>query len=447
MAGVSGSVTVTAQDASANTSTSYLGTIHFTSSDTGAGLPDDYTFVAADFGTHTFSNAVVLQTAGNQSVTATDTAAATVTGAQNVTVNPGAADHLDFGVQPSATTSGATISPSPTVRIEDAYGNLTTSTANVTLTLTGPAGATLSGTTPVAAVAGVASFNDLAVDHAGTYGLTASSATLTGTTSATFAVLAGPAQSLVVTGLADPTVAGVAGSVTVTARDASANTATSYLGTIHFTSSDIAAGLPDDYTFVTGDFGTHTFSNAVVLRTAGNQWVDATDPDTASITGAQNVTVTAAAADHLDFGVQPSATTSGATISPSPTVRIEDAYGNLTTSTADVSLALTGGPGVAGFSGTTPLAAVAGLASFNDLTVDRAGTYGLAASSGTLTGTTSTAFAVLAGPAQTLAVSGLAASMVAGVAGSVTVTALDGSGNTADLLPRDDPLHQQRPGR
>ena len=205
-----GSVTVTARDGSGNTATSYVGTVSFSSSDGTAGLPIDYTFAAGDAGSHTFTS-VVLRTAGNQSVTATDTAAATITGAQNVTVMPGAPDHLAFGVQPSATTSGATISPSPTVRIEDVHSNLTTSTADVALALTGPAGATLSGITSTAAVAGVASFNDLVVHTAGTYGLAASSAALTGTTSATFAVAAGPAQSLVVSGLADPTVAGAAG--------------------------------------------------------------------------------------------------------------------------------------------------------------------------------------------------------------------------------------------
>ena len=43
--------------------------------------------------------------------------------------------------------------------------------------------------------------------------------------------------------------------VTITAKDAYGNTATSYTGTVHFTSSDSAAVLPGNYTFVAGDAG------------------------------------------------------------------------------------------------------------------------------------------------------------------------------------------------
>ena len=328
-------------------------------------------------------------------MTATDTTTPTISGVQNVTVTPGAAHHLTFAVQPSATTSGATISPSPTVRIQDAYGNLTPSNATVSMTLTaGPAGATLSGSTTRAAAAGVATFNNLTVNTAGVgYRLTASSGPLPPTASTPFTVSAGPAQTLVLTGLSDPTTAGIPGSVTATARDAYGNTSTAYAGTVHFTTTDPAATLPADYTFVAADAGTHTFSNAVVLKTAGSRSVTATETTTPTMTGVQNVTVTAGAADHLAFGVQPSGTASGATISPSPTVRIEDAYGNLTGSTANVALTLTGGPAGATLSGTTTVAAAGGLASFNDLAVDRAGVgYRLTASSTTLTATISTTF-------------------------------------------------------
>src|SRR5207245_1080108 len=61
--------------------------------------------------------------------------------------------------------------------------------------------------------------------------------------------------------------AGVAVSVTVTARDASNTPATSYRGTVHFTSSDGTATLPGNYAFTAADNGVHTFS--VTLRTAG----------------------------------------------------------------------------------------------------------------------------------------------------------------------------------
>jgi hypothetical protein len=69
--------------------TNYSNTIHFTSSDAQAVLPADYTFVpATDNGSHTFS--ITLNTIGSQTITATDTLAAPITGTAtlNVSHNP-----------------------------------------------------------------------------------------------------------------------------------------------------------------------------------------------------------------------------------------------------------------------------------------------------------------------------------------------------------------------
>jgi len=79
-------VTVTALDSLGNTVTGgrYQGTIHFTSSDSAANLPANYTFTAADAGVHTFTNAVTLNTTGAQSVSATDTALSSLTGSTAV---------------------------------------------------------------------------------------------------------------------------------------------------------------------------------------------------------------------------------------------------------------------------------------------------------------------------------------------------------------------------
>jgi hypothetical protein len=82
VAGAAHSVIVTAKDAYGNIATGYRGIVHFTSSDTHAVLPANYTFTAGDAGTHTFSFGVVLKTAGTRSVTATDTVTPTITGSQ-----------------------------------------------------------------------------------------------------------------------------------------------------------------------------------------------------------------------------------------------------------------------------------------------------------------------------------------------------------------------------
>jgi hypothetical protein len=71
-AGTAFSFTVTARDANNNVLTSYTGTVQFSSSDPGAGLPAAYTFLSSDNGARQFS--ATLQTAGNQTVTVTQVA-------------------------------------------------------------------------------------------------------------------------------------------------------------------------------------------------------------------------------------------------------------------------------------------------------------------------------------------------------------------------------------
>src|SRR5205807_5727304 len=89
-----------------------------------------------------------------------------------------------------------------------------------------PGGATLSGTTPVAAVSGVATFFDLSVDKAGTgYTLTASASGVPSVTSTAFDVTPGTATQLAFTVQPANTVAGAVVSlyVMVTALDAERN--------------------------------------------------------------------------------------------------------------------------------------------------------------------------------------------------------------------------------
>ena len=92
-AGSAGSFTIAAYDPLGNPNPGYTGTIHFTSSDPNAKLPADYTFTAADQGSHTFS--ATFETGGPQSITAKDTANGLIAGTDggivvNVSVSFGA---------------------------------------------------------------------------------------------------------------------------------------------------------------------------------------------------------------------------------------------------------------------------------------------------------------------------------------------------------------------
>jgi hypothetical protein len=106
--------------------------------------------------------------------------------------------------------------------------------------------------------------------------------------------------------------------------------------------------------------------------------------------------VQAGTPDHLAFTSQPSINNPGTTITPAVTVQILDAGNNLTTSTANVTLAFDTDPSSGTLGGTTTVAAINGTASFSDLTINNPGNgYTLTASSTGLVGSTSNPFNIL----------------------------------------------------
>jgi len=74
------SMSVTARDQWNNVNTGYHGMIYFTSTDTKAALPMDYTFTSGDNGVHFFTNQAIMQTAGLQTISATDASNASIRG-------------------------------------------------------------------------------------------------------------------------------------------------------------------------------------------------------------------------------------------------------------------------------------------------------------------------------------------------------------------------------
>jgi len=138
------------------------------------------------------------------------------------------------------------------------------------------------------------------------------------------------ATTLVVSGIANPYVAGAAHSVTVTAKDVHGHVAGGYRGTVHFTSTDAKAVLPANYTFTGADAGVHKFALGLILKTAGTRSVTATDTVTASIKGTQTgIVVTPAAATHLTVSGIANPYVAG--VAHSVTVTAKDAYGNTAT--------------------------------------------------------------------------------------------------------------------
>jgi hypothetical protein len=183
----------------------------------------------------------------------------------------------------------------------------------------------------------------------------------------------------VVSGFPSPQTAGVAGSFTVTEQDQFGNVASNYAGTVQFYSSDPLAILPADYTFVSGDNGTHTF-NAVTLKTVGIQSITASNTSGTSLIGTQSgISIVPAPADHLVFATQPGSATYGSLLSPQPVVVSRDAFGNNSTAglgaSKIVTLTLSGGSGAltGAISFDIGTAAGNGTASFSNVSVNAAG--------------------------------------------------------------------------
>ena len=314
---------------------------------------------------------------------------------------------LAFTAPPATTTGGAILSPRVKVAIRDAAGNLVPTAANpVTITIAvGPAGGVILGTTTVAAMAGVATFSDLSLNKAGTYYLRASAPGLTGATSTAFSVAAGPAKTPVFTTKPASTTAGATlALVRVAVQDAYGNTCTSATNAV-----TVALGVNPTGAVLAGTRtgnavkGVATFSGLSISKAGTGYTLRATATGLTSA-GSTAFNITSAAPAKLVFTVQPSNAAAGVVITPAVWVTVQDRFGNAcTTATNAVTTTIAVGPAGARLSGTTTVAAVRGIATFPNLKLDKAGTYYLRASAAGLTGATSTAFTISAGPAKQMA--------------------------------------------
>jgi hypothetical protein len=249
----------------------YNGTVHFTSSDGAAGLPSD---APLSYGAGTFT--ATLNTLGAQTITATDSNASLTGTSNSIAVTAaGVATNLIVSA-PATATSGASFSF--TVTAVDAAGNTVTGYAHtVHFTSTDSAAGLPSD---AALVNGTGTFT-ATLKTLGRQFLTAtdtSASTISGK-SPEITVSAALAATHFVVSAASFVRGGVAFNFTVTATDATGNTAPGYTGTVHFTSSDSQATLPPNATLTSG---VGTFP--ATLKTVGGQTITATDT-VSSLTG------------------------------------------------------------------------------------------------------------------------------------------------------------------
>jgi uncharacterized protein (DUF2147 family) len=410
-AGDSQSVTVTAQDAFGNTATGYSGVVLFTSSDGQAVLPSSATVTG---GTGTFN--ATLRTAGQQSLTATDSVNNTLTTTlSGITVNPATASSFLI-TGPSTVTAGT--AQNFTAVAKDAFGNTATGYTGTVLFTSSDGQAVLP--TNVTFNNGTATFS-ATLKTAGTRSLTITDSTnssLTGT-NAGITVTPADASTIQLTGLPTTTTAGVAQSFNVIARDPFGNTATGYQGVVLFTSSDGQAVLPTNATL---NNGTGTFS--ATLKTAGTQTLLA---NSGNLTGTPvSITVNPAAANNFLVSGFPQTAIAGTSQSFNVTAR--DAFGNTATGYNGVLL-FTSSDGQATLPPNGTL--TNGTGTFN-ASLKTAGTQSLTVRDSVNSAITGTQTGIVITPAatSTFIVAGLPATTVAGTSQPFTVTAKDDFGNT-----------------
>ena len=439
-----GSVVVKAEDPTGTVDPNFTGVVTLTLNPlTAGGATLGGTLTAtASAGSATFSNLTLNRIGSGYTIQATTASSVLTTAVSTAIAVTAPASKLVVIAQPPATVSAGN-AIGLTVAAEDALGNVdTTFNGNVTLSLSAnPGGATFGGNLTVAAVNGVASFNGLTVNKAASGYLITSLAVggVAAVTSTAFNVTATAVTHLVVTSSppSNPS-AGTPFGLAVVAEDAFGNVVTSFSGnvTVGLGNNPNGATLSGTAT-VAATNGLAVFSG-LSLNKAGNgytlQAFSAGSGLIAATTPAINVTPSTAT--QLVVTTQaPASVPAGGGFSV--VVSAEDGSGNVATSfTGNVTLALVANPGSSTLGGTLSVTALNGVATFNNLTLNKIGTgYTLQATgvnaSTNLTSLTSPAFNVTAAAATQLVVATVSPATAGTAFGPVVVTAEDASGNVA----------------
>ncbi len=443
---ISPSVSVAVEDANGNVETGDSSTQISLAIGTnpGGGTLSGGSATTVSSGIATFSGLSIDKTGTGYTLTTSSSPSYTTATSSAFNVTPGTATHLAFIQQPSNAQAASAISPSVTVAVEDANGNVETGDNSTEISLaigTNPGGGTLSGGSAVTVSAGVATFSGLSIDKTGTgYTLTASSSpSYTTATSSAFNVTPGTPTQLVFVQQPTNTAAGsaISPAVSVAVEDANGNVETGD----NSTQISLAIGTnPGGGTLsggsaVTVSSGIATFSGLAIDKTGTGYSLAASS--TPSYTGATSsaFSVTVGAANHLAFIQQPSNTQAASAISPSVSVAVEDANGNVETgdSSTQISLAIGTNPGGGTLSGGSATTVSSGIATFSGLSIDKTGTgYTLTTSSSpSYTTATSSAFNVTPGTATHLAFiqQPSNAQAASAISPSVTVAVEDANGN------------------
>ncbi len=452
VAGMAGTVTVEVFDTYGNpVGSAYLGTVDLSSTDSKvSGLPSSYTFTAGDAGSHTFSD-VVLETAGSQTITATDSVTGTITGTSAaVDVVPAAASQVVITSAPLTLVAG---DPVPiAVQFEDAYDNLgAVSTADQTIGLgttsaasafyaTSSGGAITSITIPAGQTSTGFDYEDT---RAGTPMVSASDGALGATATQQETIVPAAASQVVITSGALDQAAGSLGPVTLEMADTYGNP-----GAVSTADQTIDLGTTGvDGAFYAGASGGNTITSVVIAasQSSATVYYGDTQTGTPTMTASDSAFSTAVATQQETINPAPAARFVVTTSFPSPdvagtsgtvTVTAYDAYGNPVSSGPDQYLGtvelsssdrrVSSLPASYTFS-----AADAGSHTYAGVVLVTAGSQTISATdSVTSTITGEATVDVVAGSAGQAVIAGSSLNLIAGDLGTLTVQLEDAYGNT-----------------
>ncbi len=373
-----------------------------------------FTWSSLDASVATIDQAGLATAVGNGSTTI-DATTDGVSGSASLTVTQ-APTALAIHTQPAGAAAGELFTVQPVLEVHDARGNVVTNdNTTVATAAVATGGGSLTGTATTTAVAGVATFTDLAIDGtAGPRTLAFSAQGLAGTTSNAFSLDAGPIATVEITpGQETLTALGTTRQYQAAARDASGNTVAG--ATFTWNSSDANVATIDQGGLATAVGNGTTTIDATADAVSG----------TASLTVAQQPTA-------LTVRTQPAGAAAGEPLSTQPVLEVHDARGNVVTNDNATVATATIASGGGSLLGTLSVTAIAGIATFTDLAIN--GTVGprtLAFSSQGLAGTTSDAFSLIPGPVASVEITPAQETLTAlGATRQYQAVARDASGNT-----------------
>jgi hypothetical protein len=272
-------ITVTARTALGAVANNYTGVVTF---GTGAFLfvmPDDYGFTASDNGSHAFL--VQIMSAGDEVVNVSDIDNPSVSSSAIVTILPAAASYYTLNA-PSSVKAGVLFSL--TLTAKDSYNNVVTNYNGTASFNSSDTSAVLPPDTTFINDDAGKKVLAVTLKTKGTQTISAkdlNGSSINGSSNA-INVTCGTISSFNVSApaVANPN---TSFNFAISAMDSFSNVADNYTGTVHFTSSDVAAVLPANYTFQAGDYGNRVFSATLV--NSGTQTITVGDATAATITG------------------------------------------------------------------------------------------------------------------------------------------------------------------